>query len=704
MLYIKPNEPFDASYKGCIAYRKNFYVTDVKRASLIFNSLGFAKCFLNGTEVNIGKFVSPVSDYNKTLWYSRISVSDYLRVGENELLFILSGGYYNEAVKTVWKLNEQPFRDYQKLYAEIVIDGKKILTTDGTWQYTKNTPYIFSQLRCGEYYDARIEYSGWQPVVAEQKPVSLKMRRLNVEPVIEREKIFPVEVSKTDNNAFVFDFGRNIAGYLEFEGFLDAGQELVAEYAENLMDNDILNKCKCEFYFDAVIQTDRLIGNGKRIKWSPSFNYHGFRYVKVSSQRQFETGGIKAVRIMQTFATDYSFECSDAFLNSLSKMYKNSVRSNAFYMLTDCPTREKLGWFNDAFGSAECIAYFFNIKKFYKKYFQDVIDAVSENGDFPCMMPVCEWGAKTWNGMPMSAVVFDIPYQFYKVYGDSSLLKKGYKYFRKIIDFELTRVNENGLLYRGLYDWAGPYKDIFAPPTPSELTDSAIFFYCINISEITAEILCKEKDRKKYADLSATFKTRIKNRYLDSRGICTVNSQTAVAVMIRFGLYDDLKPLKTQLKTLVEKNGFHHDCGTIGLKYLYSALAICDLDSYAYRILTADGFPSYRDWYNAGETSLCESWELDSSQNHHMFSTFMKFYLERLMGIRNVGVAFDKVEIDPFFPSDMTYMKCRLKTVKGTIFIRWQKTDEKIKMIIKKPKSIEIVKTADNAEVTVMEY
>ena len=60
-------------------------------------------------------------------------------------------------------------------------------------------------------------------VVAEQKPVSLKMRRMNVEPVIEREKIFPVEIRKADKNTFVFDFGRNIAGYLEYEGFLDAG-------------------------------------------------------------------------------------------------------------------------------------------------------------------------------------------------------------------------------------------------------------------------------------------------------------------------------------------------------------------------------------------------------------------------------------------------------------------------------------------------
>ena len=692
--YIKPNEAFDKTFKGCIAYKKVFAIDEVKKAKIKYCTLGFGKCILNGVDISESKMISPISNFYKTLWFLETDITQYLQPGQNEIIFILNGGYFNEAVDTVWKLNEQPFRDYQQLKAIIEFEDGKTICTDNSWEYTKRTPFIFSQTRCGEYFDSRINYSEWQKVATDRKLKLGKLRKYSCEPIIEKEEIFANKIIKLQNNCYVFDFGVNFAGYLKIEKNLALNQEFTIQYAENLDGEDILTKCACEHYFDSVIQTDKLIGNGEFIKWTPSFNYHGFRYVKISSNMPYDIDGISAVRIIQDIPMNFKFNCSDKFLVTLIDMYVNSIYSNTFNMLTDCPTREKLGWFNDAFGSAESLAYLFDVRGFYKKYLQDILDAVDEEGNFPCMLPACEWGYKTWNGFPMSAIVFEIPYQYYKVYGDNTLLKKAFKYFNKIIDFEFRRVNEKGLLFRGLYDWVGQFENMFEPPTPSELTDSAIFSYCLDICKQTAEML--NEDVNKYSVLNNLIKMRIIENYLDDEGKCVVNAQTALSIMIHFGLYKDIKPLKQQLKELIEKKQFHHDCGTIGLKYLYSALSKCGLNDYAYKIITANGFPSYRDWVQAGETSLCETWCMDSSQNHHMFSTFTKFYIETLMGIQISEVGFSKIEFNPYFPENLTYLSYELKTIKGTIFCKWERVDGKINLTLNKPKGIEFLPLINN--------
>ena len=68
----------------------------------------------------------------------------------------------------------------------------------------------------------------------------------------------------------------------------------------------------------------------------------------------------------------------------------------------------------------------------------------------------------------------------------------------------------------------------------------------------------------------------VKSKYL-LNGICSINKQTAVAMLIYFDIYDDFEALKMQLKELVEKQNFHHDCGMVGLRYLYRALSKCGL-------------------------------------------------------------------------------------------------------------------------------
>ena len=66
---------------------------------------------------------------------------------------------------------------------------------------------------------------------------------------------------------------------------------------------------------------------------------------------------------------------------------------------------------------------------------------------------------------------------------------------------------------------------------------------------------------------------------------------------------------------------------------MYIALNKCGLEEYAYKIITADGKPSYSQWFDCGATTLWELWNRDASRNHHMYSDFMSWIIKTVLGI-----------------------------------------------------------------------
>ena len=85
--------------------------------------------------------------------------------------------------------------------------------------------------------------------------------------------------------------------------------------------------------------------------WHPRFSYLGFRYVQV------ETAGFNpeasppvVVKIAGRFihdevAVDGTFTSSSELLNRIHMLIDRAILSNSVSVLTDCPHREKLGWF-----------------------------------------------------------------------------------------------------------------------------------------------------------------------------------------------------------------------------------------------------------------------------------------------------------------------------------------------------------------------
>ncbi len=136
---------------------------------------------------------------------------------------------------------------------------------------------------------------------------------------------------------------------------------------------------------------------------------------------------------------------------------------------------------------------------------------------------------------------------------------------------------------------------------------------------------------------------------MNDDGTCNIDKQTAVAMLIYHGIYDHLEPLKKQLMRLVEEKDFHHDCGMVGLRYLYMALNKCGLHECAYRIIAAKGVPSYHVWLENGATTLCEMWDCTCSQNHHMYFDFKSWLMKTVIGINMTSPAYETISVSPIF-------------------------------------------------------
>lgn len=146
-----------------------------------------------------------------------------------------------------------------------------------------------------------------------------------------------------------------------------------------------------------------------------------------------------------------------------------------------------------------------------------------------------------------------------------------------------------------------------------------------------------ERARVRYRQETDRLKRRILSEYLMVDGRCTIHKQTAMAMLIYYGVYGELEPLKGQLKELIVEAEFHHDCGMVGLRKLYAALNKCGLEEYAYRILTAKGYPGYREWFDQGAVTLWETWnwpDHHDSKNHRMYSDCLSWMVKTLLGIR----------------------------------------------------------------------
>ena len=668
-------------YDPLPVFRRSFYVEgSIKEAKIFVQSPGFAKYYINGEEITEDLFISPVSDYRQILWYNEYDVSKYLKKGENTVCVIASNGFLNESFASAWPFATVEWRDAPQFMLSLWINGENILVSDGSWKASLDrSPIIFSHLRSGEYYDARKSDSSymlsgyddslWDNALESSSFDASKLRAVTCPPVREVEKIAPVSIEKNEKG-LVVDFGETISGYIEIELSSVRGNEIKFYYAEQLNSDKTPKHNNMDdkyFYKESPFMMDKLIASGGLDRFKPSFAYHGFRYVVIEGLYELPKN-LCACFVHQDVKRTSRFESGNEIINYIYKAGIRSTYSNMFWSITDCPTREKLGWTNDAQASLEQTLINFDIASLYEKWFEDVKSSMQADGSLPGIIPSPDWGFSC--GPICDCLLYELPYRVYLYTGNEKMLTSAIPYFERYIDYLEKRLNSGKAFALG--DWMGGSNSKLIPK------EFVAEFYLVKAIKITALAHTLAKNTafaKAWEERLDKAKQIFRDKYIDESGMCKIAEQSAVAMAIHLEVSNDQEAICDQLVEIVLRDNLVLSCGMVGVQYLYRALSEANRADLAYKMIT-ESEPGYKTWYRAGATTLWERFdgENNGSHNHHMYSGVISWFFSSLLGIspKEETPAFEKIDLKPNFIKEMGYVIGEMDTVRGRIKASWR--------------------------------
>lgn len=699
--FISATTEFNQLYKHVNApyIRKTFTMGNFSNAKLYIAGLGFYELFVNGKKITKGKLAPYVSNPDDVIYYDEYDVSALLTNGNNTVGVILGNGFLNNAGGFPWGFDKAPFRAAPMVSISIQADGKEILHTDESFK-TCDSPIYFDDLRCGEYYDARLEKEDWlapnfnddcwQNAISVTPPRG-KISKCNAEPIAVIEELKPVNTFLSDGGV-IYDFGKNTAGICRIKINGNAGHTIVIWHCEALTENHAFyNKNTCTPDFDRFLsQKDIYVCKDGEQTYEPSFTYHGFRYV-------FVEGATSDLEVtMLVLSSDLkqtgSFTCSDETINKLQNITLNSDISNFFYFPTDCPQREKNGWTGDAVISAEQMLYNLDCANSLSVWLENIRAAQRESGIIPGIVPTVEFGYTWGNGPNWDMVAIELPYQIYKFTGDVNVLNDNASLIANYLRFLSTKIRPDGLVAFGLTDWCetgSACEHICA--TPLEVTDTLTSIEICNkagfifnkINDATNEAFAKKLE----AELRASFRKAFVTD--DCYVACKTQTAQSKAISVKIFSEDEEPKAFANLLKIIKDNNNYFSVGVLGARVLFRVLAEHGEADLALELMTKDGFPSYKYWLDNGATSLWEAFnELlpnglfrrDGgrvlSLNHHFWGDISAWFYKYVLGI-NVNPNMDDVDTFELSPAVITTIESAeghyIRNGKGIKVTRTQK-------------------------------
>jgi alpha-L-rhamnosidase len=370
-------------------------------------------------------------------------------------------------------------------------------------------------------------------------------------------------------------------------------------------------------------------------------------------------------------------------LNSIWEAGNASYLSNLFGLPTDCPTREKCGWTNDAHIANETGLYNFDGITIYEKWMEDHRYEQQPNGELPCIVPCADGYGYDWanaNGVDITSSIAIIPWNIYLFYGDIHILERCYDNIKRYVR-HIEKIAPDGLTDWGLGDWT-PVKSIAS----KEFVCSSYFLLDATILSKAAGLLGKQDDYIEYTKLARKIKEAINKKYLDEgTGIYGSGLQTELSMALYYGLVPDslITKVASNLSQRVLTDSAHIDVGLHGTKAILNALSENGYSDIAYQVATQETYPGWGWWIANGATTLYEGWALDNKKttlNHIMFGEVSAWFYKGLGGIfpDEEKPGFKNVILKPHFVKGLDHFSATHDGPYGTIVSSWEKNGKKV--------------------------
>ncbi len=664
----------------------------VVRATLYATALGWFDIHLNGDRVSDDYFNPGWTDYTKRIYYRAYDVTAAVRRGTNAFGAVLSDGWYSGYIGGEHR--REHYGSKPRVLAQLVLefaDGSRQVVASGPDWKAFTSPITHADILQGETYDATKEIAGWDTPGFRDKSWVAVDTGAELNPVVQAHPGPPVVAikeftAKTINEpkpgVFVFDLGQNFAGVTRLSVRGKAGQRITIRHGERLDPDGTIHTANLR----SAAATDVYICKGKGTEvWSPRFTFHGFQYVQVTGLTEKPTDAtLVGVALSSDTTVAGGFECSDPMLNQLHNNVYWTQRANFIDIPTDCPQRdERLGWTGDAQIYIRTATLNTDVQAFFTKWLVDLDDAQRADGQFPRVAPDKVAGNDGGPAWADAGVI--CPWTIYEVYGDKRQLERHYPAMRRFIEFCVGRSTPE-LLPPAKYHCYGDWVSIKAE-TPDDLIYTAYFAYSTRLLARSAQALGKTEDAVKYLELFEKIKTAFNRTYVAADGRIKGDTQAAYVLALAFDLVEGetARRAADHLVADIEKHHWHLTTGFVGTKDLMLALAKIGRNDVAYRLVHNDTFPSWGFSIKNGATSIWERWDgwtpeigfEKSGMNsfaHYSFGAVYGWMAENIGGIRNAGLAYDRILIAPEPDDKLTFARVAYDSIHGTIRSEWKKS------------------------------
>jgi alpha-L-rhamnosidase len=665
-----------------------------RRARLYITALGLYEASINGARVGDERLAPGWTDYNVRIQYQTYDVTPLLQAGDNVLAVRLGNGWY---AGNVGAWGSHRYGDAPALLCQLEsqsASGEMLtVTSDDQWVAQGSGTWLHD-LQMGERTDLRFEFgdwgavafanSGWDPVSLRAAPGSrlIAARDDGIQVV----QVLPgLSVRAADPDRHIVDLGANGAGVLRLRTAGTPGQHVVIRHAEAL---DADGELYTENLRGAEQQDEFILADSEPVNLEPRFTFHGFRYAEVSGVSGIAADDVESHVLSSATRAVGAFSCSDPLVDKLQQNIITSLRANFISVPTDCPQRnERLGWTADLQIFGPTALFNADLTNMVDKWLDDLVDTQLPSGAYADIAPAPSGWAGSGNTAWSDAGVI-VPWVIYERSGDAGVLDRMYDSMRRYMAF-LEADHTHGLRFAGRYgDWVS-----LGARTDKVFIGTAYLAYVADLFARIAALVGKSQDELHSRAFAERVREAFERRFVDGDGRLVVETQTAYAMALGFGLLPEgARPAAGErLAELVHAADTHLATGFLGTPLVLPALSDNGQHELACRLLRQDTYPSWLFEVRQGATSIWERWNgwtpeqgfyspRMNSFNHYAFGAVGDWMYRYLGGLNPVEPGYRRCELRPRPGGGFTSARATHESLYGAHACGWRIQDGKLRV------------------------
>ncbi len=686
-----------------VLLRRGFTVRPgLTRAVAFVCGLGQYEMSVNGARVGDAVLSPGWTQYNKTCLYDTYDITAALRPGANAVGLFLGNGMYNIHPGRYTKITGSfgPQRAFGLLRLEYADGTAQDVVTDGHWKVGAG-PITFSSIYGGEDYDARLAPAGWDrpgfddgrwasPVITAGPGGVLRGLSCAGPPIRRFGALLPISRRQISPTAAVYDLGRNASLLLRLRVRGARGASVRVTPSELVKENGDIDDQMCggDSYW-----TYTLSGGGDE-SYASRFYYRGGRYLKVETRPAPGGASLPVVEVVEGDVIHADapavghFACSSERYNKTASLIRQAQLNNMVSILTDCPTREKLGWLEEDHLNGPALRYNFDMATLMSKMVNDMADAQRPNGLVPSTCPdYPHWDEGAFTNPPeWGSACIAVPWQQYEFDGDLTPLRAHYDTMRRYVDYLSARAQGHVVGF-GLGDWYDAHGDGASKLTPIGITATAFYFYDSQTLARVAALLGRPDDAAHYSRQAQEILAAYNQKFFDAAtDSYATGSQASNAFPLAMGMVEPAhRPavLDALARDLQSKGP---TAGEVSLRFVLESLADGGRSDLIDTTFDTDT-QGYGLQVKLGKTSLTEGWNGGSSQDHFMFGQINEWFYRSLAGIRDDpdGPGFRKIIIRPAAVPGLTWAGAAYDSRAGRIVSGWKREGGRLTLRVSIP-------------------